>query len=139
MGKRLHGLFKSTEGAAYIDAMIMLLVFCMGLSFLLSIAPVYTKYSTQQAVTREIVRYAEQLGRTDGPVDAEFQRLCQAAGIDATITWEATYISGSRKVQLRSNLSARVTSSFEFGIGGFRKVTLTIPTKSAGRSEYYWK
>ena len=140
MIKRLLSILRSKKGAAYIDAMIMLLVFCMALSLLLSLAPVYTKYSTQQAVTREIVRYAEQLGRTDGPVNDEFDRLCRAAGIDAaTITWEAQYITGSRKVQLREQLSARVISEIEYGIGGFGKVTLPMPTKSSGRSVYYWK
>ena len=139
MGKRLWYLLKDKKGTSYIDAMVIILVFCMCLSLLLSLMPVYTRYSTQQALTREIVRYAEQLGRTDGPVTDEFDRLCRAAGINATITWDADYISDSRKVQLRNQLAARVISDFEYGIGGFRKITITIPTKSAGRSEYYWK
>lgn len=139
MGKQIRSLLSDKKGTAFIDAMVILLVVCMCLSFILSVLPVYTRYSTQQALTREIVRYAEQLGRTDGPVTDEFNRLCRAAGIDATITWDADYISGSRKVQLRNQLSAQVTSNYEYGIGGFRKVTITIPTKSTGRSEYYWK
>lgn len=111
MMKKLKYSRKRSE--AFLDvlfqfAIAMSLIFC----FTALWKPFIYKQNTDY-MAKTLVRAVEANGRIDGEITALANELKSEMGVNPTITWNAPYISGTNKIQLRQKFTLTVRDSVD--------------------------
>lgn len=142
MMKKLRYSRKRSE--AFLDvlfqfAIAMSLIFC----FTALWKPFIYKQNTNY-MAKTLVRAVEANGRIDGEITALANELKSEMGVNPTITWNAPYISGTNKIQLRQKFTLTVRDSVDIKLieptfGSPLVISIPIEKKFTGISQVYWK
>lgn len=142
MMKKLKYSRKRSE--AFLDvlfqfAIAMSLIFC----FTALWKPFIYKQNTDY-MAKTLVRAVEANGRIDGEITAFANELKSEMGVNPTITWNASYISGTNKIQLRQKFTLTVRDSVDIKLieptfGSPLVISIPIEKKFTGISQVYWK
>lgn len=142
MMKKLKYSRKRSE--AFLDvlfqfAIAMSLIFC----FTALWKPFIYKQNTDY-MAKTLVRAVEANGRIDGEITALANELKSEMGVNPTITWNAPYISGTNKIQLRQKFTLTVRDSVDIKLieptfGSPFVISIPIEKKFTGISQVYWK
>lgn len=132
------------NGNTYIEAIIAVCLLFSIIATFLFLPPVYAWKQNVDTMARKLVRAVEVSGEINADIDALYTRLSDELGIHPTITWEATYIGDTKKIQLRDTF--RLTLSSEYPITIFEptfsdpvQVKIPITVTLTGVSEVYHK
>ena len=103
---------------------------------------IYTQNMDYMAKT--LVRAVEANGRIDGNITALANELKSDMGVNPTITWNAAYISGTNKFQLRQKFTLTVHDTIDIKLiePTFTSplvISIPIEKKFIGISQVYWK
>lgn len=120
-------------------AIIMSLIFC----FLTLWKPFIYKQNLDY-MAKTLVRAVEANGRINGDITALANDLKSEFGITPTISWSATYISGTDKIQLRKKFTLTVRDTItirliEPSFGPPVAINIPIEKRFIGISQVYWK
>lgn len=142
MMKKLKYSRKRSE--AFLDvlfqfAIAMSLIFC----FMALWKPFIYKQNMDY-MAKTLVRAVEANGRIDGEITALANELKSEMGVNPTITWNAPYISGTNKIQLRQKFTLTVRDSVDIKLieptfGSPLVISIPIEKKFTGISQVYWK
>ena len=132
------------DGAAYIELLISMLIIFTLLAAFVSIPPIFICKQNMDYVGRKLVREVE----TSGEIGAQTESLCKhlsaVSGTEVKITgWEADFIDGTRKVQLRDEFALMLECSYKAEIISLFGQTISVSIPLSGRfkgiSEVYHK
>lgn len=137
-------LHKRKKGEAFLDvlfqfAIIMSLIYC----FITLWKPFIYKQNIDY-MARTLVRAVEANGRINSDITALANELKSELGITPSISWNAPYITGTNKIQLRKKFSLIIKDTITLNLispSFTSPLTITIPIekKVTGISQVYWK
>lgn len=132
------------KGSAFIEvlfqfAIIMSLIFC----FITLWKPFIYKQNLDY-MAKTLVRAVEANGRIDGEITALANDLKSEMGVTPTVTWNAPYIAGTNKIQLRKRFTLTIRDTIQIKIveptfGSPLILNIPIEKKFIGISQVYWK
>lgn len=135
---------KRKQGSAFIEvlfqfAIIMSLIFC----FITLWKPFIYKQNLDY-MAKTLVRAVEANGRIDGEITALANDLKSEMGVTPTVTWNAPYIAGTNKIQLRKRFTLTIRDTVQIKIieptfGSPLVINIPIEKKFIGISQVYWK
>ncbi len=135
---------KDKHGEGYIDvliqfAIIMSLIFCF-----VSLWKPYIYKQNMDYMAKTLIRSVEANGKIDSETSALASELKATMGINPNIKWEADFISGTNKIQLRKKFKLLVTDTltiklFEPTFGNPIQIQIPIKKEFIGISQVYWK
>ncbi len=135
---------KRKNGEAFIEvlfqfAVIMSLIFC----FITLWKPFIYKQNVDY-MAKTLVRAVEANGRIDGNITALANELKSKMGVNPTIIWDAPYITGTNKIQLRRKFQLKIQDTiqiklFEPTFGSPVTIDIPIEKEFVGISQVYWK
>ncbi|WRS29014.1 DUF4320 family protein (plasmid) [Oscillospiraceae bacterium MB08-C2-2] len=118
---------------------MVMLILAMVAALILSVVPVLVDISTTDRIANDLARFMEVRGDTEN-AQSEFDRLTSQLSLEgASLSVDATTISGSTHIQMDDEFTVTITTNSEIGIGGLIKLPITLSRKATGRSEKYWK
>lgn len=137
-------LLKAKKGEVFIEglfqfAIIMSLIFC----FLTLWKPFIYKQNLDY-MAKTLVRAVEANGRINSDISALANELKNELGIAPTISWNAEYITGTDKIQLRKKFTLTVKDTLsikliEPSFGPPVVIHIPIEKRLIGISQVYWK
>ena len=137
-------LISRKSGEAFLEVMfqfavIMSLIFC----FLTLWKPFIYKQNMDY-MAKTLVRAVEANGRIDSDITALENDLKTEMGVNPTVTWNASYIPGTNKIQLRQKFTLTVRDTIQIKLTEptfTAPVVINIPIekKFIGISQVYWK
>lgn len=137
--KRYH-----KRGSAFMEiifqfAIIMSLIFCF-----VSLWKPFIYKQNLDYMAKTLVRAVEANGRIDSNINALANDLKNEMGITPTVYWNASYISGTNKIQLRKKFTLTVKDTikiklFEPSFGNPVTIDIPIEKRFIGISQVYWK
>lgn len=132
------------KGSAFIEvlfqfAIIMSLIFC----FVTLWKPFIYKQNLDY-MAKTLVRAVEANGRIDGEITALANDLKSEMCVTPTVTWNAPYIAGTNKIQLRKRFTLTIRDTIQIKIveptfGSPLILNIPIEKKFIGISQVYWK
>ncbi|GHU91399.1 hypothetical protein FACS1894202_12760 [Clostridia bacterium] len=128
-------LLKSRRGSGYIDAVIVVMVFMLGLTLVVKTLPAYQMKRQLDLFATEICRTAEITGRIGVETNARIAEMREQTGLNPTIVWNPA----SGNVQLNGDISVVCTASINLSYFKFTTPAITLRAKATGKSEVYWK
>lgn len=141
MGKRicLKRRADGFIGVIFQFAIIMSLIFC----FIALWKPFIYKQNLDY-MAKTLVRAVEANGRIDGSITDLQNQLKSELGINPTITWSATYISGTNKIQIRQKFTLTVSDTvtiklIEPSFSAPLSIKIPVNKKFIGISQVFWK
>ena len=136
--------FRRKRSEAFLDvifqfAVAMSLIFC----FVALWKPFIYKQNMDY-MAKTLVRAVEANGRIDSNITALANELKSEMGVNPTITWNAAYISGTNKIQLRQKFTLTVHDTIDIKLiePTFTSplvIIIQIVKKFIGISQVYWK
>ncbi|MCX7748238.1 MAG: DUF4320 family protein [Clostridia bacterium] len=136
----MYKLLKSKKGEGYTDVIVIILSAMLVIVLSIKVFPVFIAKHQLDTFASELCRTAEISGQIGTETTTRAEELQKETGIRPVITWSASYISGTSKVQL--NQKMEVTLKYPVRIGIFSEwgaFPIELTAKSTGRSEVYWK
>lgn len=134
--KNMFYKIRSKKGFADIPAIFCGIVLLFGvLAFSIETYGALVLKSNLQTISNETARYIEFEGQINSSVDTEFKRVCNSVNVDnATMSVDGVFITGTKKLQLRSEFIVTAQASTSIF-----KIPFKLSNKSTGRSEVYHK
>lgn len=122
------------------EIMIIMALICM---FVMLWRPFMRKQNLDY-MAKEMVRVVETEGRIGTEVNDLQSQLRHEFGINPTAAWNAEYIPGTNKIQIRSRFTLTLTDTvqiklFEPSFGNPVMLNIPIKKKLTGVSQVYWK
>lgn len=137
-------IFKRKKAEGFIEvlfqfAIIMSLIFC----FLTLWKPFIYKQNLDY-MAKTLVRAVEANGRINSDITALANDLKSELGISPTISWNATYITGTDKIQLRKKFTLTIRDTItlkliEPSFGPPVAINIPIEKSFIGISQVFWK
>lgn len=126
-------------GIIFEFAIVMALIFCF-----VSLWKPFLYKQNLDYMAKEMVRTVETEGRINSTVYNLQNQMEHELGINPDVTWSASYISGTDKIQIRSRFKLTLRDAvkiklFEPTFGN--PITIDIPIKKefTGVSQVFWK
>ena len=142
MMKKLKCRRKRSE--AFLDVLFQ---FAVAMSLIFCFVALWKPFIYKQNMdymAKTLVRAVEANGRIDGNITALANELKSEMGVNPTITWNAAYISGTNKIQLRQKFTLTVHDTIDIKLiePTFTSplvISIPIEKKFNGISQVYWK
>lgn len=142
MMKKLKCRRKQSE--AFLDVLFQ---FAVAMSLIFCFVALWKPFIYKQNMdymAKTLVRAVEANGRIDGNITALANELKSEMGVNPTITWNAAYISGTNKIQLRQKFTLTVRDTIDIKLiePTFTSplvISIPIEKKFIGISQVYWK
>lgn len=136
----LTKILKSTRGEGYIDVIVIILSAMLVIALAVKVFPVFIVKQQLDIYATELCRTAEIAGQIGTETTARVQELKAQTGITPVVTWSASYISGTNRVQLNESIVVTLQSTVNIGLfGSFGSFPIELSARATGRSEVYWK
>lgn len=130
---------RNKKGEGYIDVAISLIVIMIVVVLALNVFRFLTLRMDMDYFAREMVKIATVVGATShSDITARYNELKDETGINPTVSWNATYFSGS-KVQYGDSIKVTISYSAELVGMGITKIPVTVTARYSGLSQQYWK
>ena len=142
MMKKLKCRRKQSE--AFLDVLFQ---FAVAMSLIFCFVALWKPFIYKQNMdymAKTLVRAVEANGRIDSNITALANELKSEMGVNQTITWNAAYISGTNKIQLRQKFTLTVHDTIDIKLiePTFTSplvISIPIEKKFIGISQVYWK
>ena len=142
MMKKLKCRRKRSE--AFLDVLFQ---FAVAMSLIFCFVALWKPFIYKQNMdymAKTLVRAVEANGRIDSNITALANELKSEMGVNPTITWNAAYISGTNKIQLRQKFTLTVHDTIDIKLiePTFTSplvIRIPIEKKFIGISQVYWK
>lgn len=142
MMKKLKCRRKRSE--AFLDVLFQ---FAVAMSLIFCFVALWKPFIYKQNMdymAKTLVRAVEANGRIDGNITALANELKSEMGVNPTITWNAAYISGTNKIQLRQKFTLTVHDTIDIKLieptfTSSLVISIPIEKKFIGISQVYWK
>lgn len=139
----LHSV-NNKKGAAVIE---ILFEFLFVMSLILCFVALWKPFIQKQNLdymAKTLVRAVETNGAIDDSITALANELKTEMGIDPDIKWEADYIRGTNKIQIKSKFKLTLTDTayiklFEPTFSAPVQIPLKMDKTFTGISQVYWK
>lgn len=136
--------FRRKRSEAYLDVLFQ---FAVAMSLIFCFVALWKPFIYKQNMdymAKTLVRAVEANGRIDGNITALANELKSEMGVNPTITWNAAYISGTNKIQLRQKFTLTVHDTIDIKLiePTFTSplvISIPIEKKFIGISQVYWK
>ena len=136
--------FKRKRSEAFLDVLFQ---FAVAMSLIFCFVALWKPFIYKQNMdymAKTLVRAVEANGRIDGNITALANELKSEMGVNPTITWNAAYISGTNKIQLRQKFTLTVHDTIDIKLiePTFTSplvISIPIEKKFIGISQVYWK
>ena len=131
----------TSESIEFSGVMAMLLI----LFYLIVMAyPVFITKANVEVFTADLVRKIETTGAIDDTIATYASELADLYGFNPRISYDAEFIAGTRKIQIRDSFKVMVETSEEITLLDgtlYDPITLEIPigNQRVGISEKLWK
>lgn len=125
LGRRGEGLVEHTS-------FLLLIFFVIAICF--AAAPPFLQKQQQDTFANELCRTAQVSGQIGQDTNKRAQELRAQTGLNPVISW-----SSNNKIQLGSEISLTLQTTYYFKINGFVSIPMQIYSKASGKSEVYWK
>jgi Domain of unknown function (DUF4320) len=133
-------LLKSKHGEGYTDVIVIILSAMLVIALAVKVFPVFIVKHQLDNFANELCRTAEIAGCIASETTARAQELKEHTGLNPQITWTASYISGTSRVQLNGSMTVTLKQTENIGLfGSFGSFPIELTAKATGRSEVYWK
>lgn len=132
-------ILKSKSGEGYIDTIVIVLAAMFVIALAVKVFPVFIAKNQLNTYANEIMRTAEISGIIGTETNARAYELKEQIGIEPSISWEANYIGGTKKIQLNDEITVTVKQVVDMGFFSFGSFPIELTSKATGRSEVYWK
>lgn len=132
---------RDNKGEFLLESAFKILLAAAGIVFAISIFGTISQANRLAAMANDLTRSIELKGEVNmATVNAELSRLSSAAGLDGvTVTVEATYTAGGRRIQMGDAFTVTLNYTGHIGIGGALSIPIPLRSTVTGRSEQYWK
>ena len=136
--------FRRKRSEAFLDVLFQ---FAVAMSLIFCFVALWKPFIYKQNMdymAKTLVRAVEANGRIDGNITALANELKSEMGVNPTITWNAVYISGINKIQLRQKFTLTVHDTIDIKLiePTFTSplvISIPIEKKFIGISQVYWK
>lgn len=136
--------FRRKRSEAFLDVLFQ---FAVAMSLIFCFVALWKPFIYKQNMdymAKTLVRAVEANGRIDGNITALANELKSEMGVNPTITWNAAYISGTNKIQLRQKFTLTVHDTIDIKLiepTFISPLVISIPIekKFIGISQVYWK
>ncbi len=136
----LKGFFISKSGEGYIDVIVIILSAMLVIALAVKVFPVFIVKHQLDTFATELCRTAEIAGQIGTETAARALELETQTGVKPVITWSASYIPGTKRVQLNESIVVTLKSTVNIGLfGSFGSFPIELSARATGRSEVYWK
>lgn len=133
---------KSAE--AFVEVLIQ---FAIAMSLIFCFITLWKPFIYKQNIdymAKTLVRAVEANGRIDSEITALSNELKAEMGVTPTVTWNAPYIAGTNKIQLRQKFTLTIRDTIPIKIieptfGSSLVINIPIEKKFIGISQVYWK
>lgn len=140
MYRSLKKVLLSAHGEGYIDVIVLVLAAMLVLAVSIKVFPVFVVKYQLDTYANELCRTAEISGRIGPETTARTEELKAQTGIEPEITWTASYMGDTHKVQLNKSFTVLLKHNVNIGLfGSFGSFPVELTAKATGRSEVYWK
>ena len=132
------------KGSVYFEVMISLMILFAVIATFLYFPPLFIKKQNIDYMGKKLVRAVEITGMVDDTIESFAQELKDTLGINPTLEWEANYIQGTEKIQIREIFELTLREEYHIKfiyISPDQDIGITIPITSVvtGVSEVYHK
>ena len=136
--------FRRKRSEAFLDVLFQ---FAVAMSLIFCFVALWKPFIYKQNMdymAKTLVRAVEANGRIDSNITALANELKSEMGVNPTITWNAAYISGTNKIQLRQKFTLKVHDTIDIKLiePTFTSplvISIPIEKKFIGISQVYWK
>lgn len=136
--------FRRKRSEAFLDVLFQ---FAVAMSLIFCFVALWKPFIYKQNMdymAKTLVRAVEANGRIDSNITALANELKSEMGVNPTITWNAAYISGTNKIQLRQKFTLTVHDTIDIKLiePTFTSplvINIPIEKKFIGISQVYWK
>ena len=131
----------TSESIEFAGVMAMLLI----LFYLILMAyPVFITKANVEVFTADLVRKIETTGAIDNTIETYASDLADLYDLDPVISYDADFIAGTKRIQIRDSFKVKVETSEEIMLLDgtlYDPITLEIPigNQRVGISEKLWK
>ena len=133
-------LLRSKSGEGYVDVIIIVISAMLVIALAVSVLPVFVAKQQLNIFANQLCRTAEIAGQVGYETNNRIAQLEEQTGISPTITWSASYISGTKRIQLNESVTVTLSHTVDIGLfGNLGSFPITLTSKATGRSEVYWK
>jgi hypothetical protein len=122
------------RGEGFVDHSSFLILVFFVIAIFLAAAPPFLQKQQQDTFANELCRTAQVSGQIGQETNTRAQELRTQTGLNPAISW-----STNSKVQLGSEISLTLQTTYYFKINGFVSIPMQIYSKASGKSEVYWK
>lgn len=135
---------KSRKGEAFVEILIQ---FAVAMSLIFCFIALWKPFIYKQNVdymAKTLVRAVEANGRIDSSITGLANELKSEMGVNPTVTWNAPYIAGTDKIQLRSKFTLTIQDTIQIKLieptfGPPLVIDIPIEKQFIGISQVYWK
>ena len=136
--------FRRKRSEAFLDVLFQ---FAVAMSLIFCFVALWKPFIYKQNMdymAKTLVRAVEANGRIDSNITALANELKSEMGVNPTIPWNAAYISGTNKIQLRQKFTLTVHDTIDIKLiePTFTSplvISIPIEKKFIGISQVYWK
>ena len=138
--KKLIKIILSKSGEGYIDVIVIILSAMLVIAFAVKVFPIFIVKHQLDIFANELCRTAEIAGCVGTETKVRTEELKEQIGLNPQITWIASYIFGTNRVQLNGKIEVTLMQTENIGLfGNFGTFPIELTSKAIGRSESYWK
>jgi len=135
-----YKILKSKSGEGYIDVIVIIISAMLVIVLAVKVFPVFIAKQQLNTFVTELCRTAEIAGQIATETDSMTTELRSKTGINPNILWTASYIQGTKRVQLNEQMEVTAIAKVDIGLlGSFGSFPIELTSKAVGRSEVYWK
>ena len=135
---------KSRKGEAFVEILIQ---FAVAMSLIFCFIALWKPFIYKQNVdymAKTLVRAVEANGRIDSSIAGLANELKNEMGVNPTVIWNAPYIAGTDKIQLRSKFTLTIRDTIQIKLieptfGPPLVIDIPIEKQFIGISQVYWK
>lgn len=136
----LKKFISSESGEGYIDVIVIILSAMLVIALAVKVLPVFIVKHQLDTYATELCRTAEIAGQIGTETATRAQELKAQMGITPVVTWSASYIPGTKRIQLNESITVTLQSTVNIGLfGSFGSFPIELSARATGRSEVYWK
>ena len=136
----MYHILKSKSGEGYTDVIVIILSAMLVIALAVRVFPVFIAKHQLDFFANELCRTAEIAGQIASETAARAQELQEQTGINPVITWTASFVPGTGRVQLNGKITVTLKHTVNIGLfGSFGSFPIELTARATGRSEVYWK